>query len=146
MKCAAVILLILTVPLFAGDTPKYEPRVVDQWYLAVQSMGDARSLQTAIGAYYLDHNRFPAAASIEELRGFVEPTSIRTIAVNDAWGTPFLYRVSADGQKYVIASAGSDKKFDESSWKAEFTMSSKDDLVYQQGGFEREWVVQRVCK
>ncbi|HEV3484572.1 MAG TPA: hypothetical protein VG106_04130, partial [Vicinamibacterales bacterium] len=63
----------------------------------------------------------------------------------DAWGTPFLYRVSADGKTYTIASAGSDKAFDESTWHAGYSTSSKDDLVYR-ANLEKEWVIQRICR
>jgi len=130
----------------AGDPPKkYEPTVVDQWYLALHSLADAKSIRTTVEAYAVDHHRYPPAATIEELRPLVEPVYIRTMPMKDAWGTPFIYRVSQDGQSYTIASAGSDRKFDESTWKPGYTMSSKDDLVYQ-GDDEREWVIQARCK
>src|SRR5215212_11726759 len=94
----------------AGEPPKkYEPTVVDQWYLALHSLADAKSIRTTVEAYAVDHHRYPPAATIEELRPLVEPVYIRTMPMKDAWGTPFIYRVSQDGQSYTIASAGSDR-------------------------------------
>jgi len=141
-----LVLLLQAVTALAGDTPKYEPKVVDQWYLAVHTIADAKSIRTAIEAYAIDHNRYPAAKSMDELRPLIEPVYIRTAPMTDAWGTPFIYRGSADGRSFTIASAGSDRKFDESTWSsAGYTMSSKEDLVYQ-GDTEREWVIQNRCK
>ena len=138
--------LIHAVAVLAGDPPaaKAEPRLVDQWWYAVHTIADARSLQTCIEAYYIDHRQFPPAASVDELRKLIEPIYIRTTPMKDAWGTPFLYRVSADGQSYALASAGSDRKFDDGTCTAAYTTSSKDDLVYQPHDFVREWVIQRV--
>jgi len=144
MKALVVaVSLLVAVPSFAA--PKSNP-VVDQWWLAVHSLAGARSLATAVEAYKIDHQRYPAAKNAEELRASIEPTYIGTAPTTDAWGTPILYRVSDDGRSYVIASAGSDRKFDEDSWTAGFTTSSKDDLVLKSGGFTREWVIQRVCE
>src|SRR5262245_23110438 len=124
MKFLSVLLALFNAAVaLAGDPPaaKAAPRIVDQWYLAVHTIADARSLQTCVEAYYLDHRQFPPAATVDELRKLIEPVYIRTTPTKDAWGTPFLYRVSADGQSYVLASAGSDRKFDESTWTAGYT-------------------------
>ena len=147
MRFLVLILALLNAASsLAGDPPKtYTPTVVDQWWQSLHTLADAKSIRTAIEAYAVDNNRYPAAANMEELRKLVQPIYIRTMPTEDAWGTPFLYRVSADGKSYTIASAGSDRKFDESTWKPGYTMSSKEDLVYQ-GDDEREWVIQDRCK
>ena len=131
--------------LILAATPYVSP-IVDQWQNATDSMQNARSLQTAVEAYWFDNNHFPVAKSVEELQKLIEPKYIKTTPLTDAWGTPFLYRAGADGQSYTLASAGSDKKFDEKSWSAGYSTNSKDDLVYQPHDFVREWVIQRVCK
>jgi Type II secretion system (T2SS), protein G len=147
MKTVLTFLCILVLALPAAGNPPAQRPLVDQWWLAVNTMADARSLMTAVEAYAIDNNRYPAAASVEELRKFIEPMYIKTAPMNDKWGTPFLYRVSADGKSYTVASAGSDRTFDESAWpeKATYSTTSREDLVYQHGEVAREWVIQRVC-
>ena len=142
-----LLVLLVTIPVVAGDKPVVERKIVDQWWLAVNTMADARSLMTAAEAYAIDNNRYPAANSVEELQKLIEPMYIRTTPLKDKWGTPFIYRVSADGKSYTVASAGSDRTFDESAWPAKtaYSTTSKDDVVYKDGEVVREWVIQRVC-
>ena len=142
-----LLVVLITIPVVAGDKPPVERKIVDQWWLAVNTMADARSLQITAEAYYIDNKRVPQATSVEELQKLVEPMYIRTTPLKDKWGTPFLYRVAADRQSYVIVSAGSDRQFDESTWdKAGYSTSSADDLVYKSGNFTREWIIQNTCK
>jgi hypothetical protein len=130
-----ILILAMTSPL------------VDQWWMAIQTHAALRSIRTAVEAYGMDHNRFPAAKDINELKSLIEPTYIRTTPSTDGWGTPILYRASADGQSYVIASAGSDKKFDEATWATTgYFTSSKEDMVLTEKEATREWVLQRVCQ
>lgn len=147
MRFISILFLLLqTVSSVAGDSPKYERKVVDQWWQAIHTLADAKAIRTTVEAYAIDHQRFPPAKNMEELRKLVEPIYVRTLPMTDAWGTPFEYRVSEDGHSYTIASAGSDRKFDESTWKdAGYTMSSKDDLVYHENQ-QREWVIQERCQ
>ena len=60
----------------------------------------------------------------------------------DPWGTP-LYIESVPGKGYVVASAGSDRKFDRSVWEtAAKTTSTADDIVLRNGKLVRspeEW-------
>ncbi len=148
MRLLFLLLALLNAASGLAEDPKprkHEPRVVDQWYLAVHTIADANSLRTSVQAYAIDNNHYPLVTNIEELRPLLEPIYIRTMPTKDAWGTPFVYRSVDDGKSFVIASAGSDRKFDESTWGAGYTMLSKDDLVYQ-GDSEREWVIQTRCK
>lgn len=137
-------IIFAALPVVAGSGPG---AIVDQWWSAVHTMSEARSLQTAVEAYAQDHQRYPAAKDLKELEKAVGDIYIRTMPTHDGWGNLFLYRVSNDGRSYVIASAGSDGQFDESTWSAPgFSTSSKDDMVLKSGDFTKEWVVQRVCK
>lgn len=148
MRLLFLLLALLNAASGLADDPKprkYEPRVVDQWYLAVHTIADANSLRTSVQAYAIDNKHYPLVTTIEELRPLLEPVYIRTMPTKDAWGTPFIYRPVDGGKSFVIASAGSDKKFDESAWDAGYMMSSKDDLVYQ-GESAREWVIQARCQ
>lgn len=71
----------------------------------------------------------------EKLRG--EP--------KDAWGTPFRYERSSDGETFTLISAGSDQKFDEASWtepEGRLSLSSDDCVMYgnkKAAGFHRLW-------
>ena len=121
--------------------------LVDHWWMAIHTHAALRSIQTAVEAYAVDHHRFPPAKNIDELTAEIAPIYIRTVPATDDWGTPILYRVSADGKSYVLASAGSDRKFDESTWsKTGYFTSSKEDMVLTEKDAAREWVVQRVCQ
>ena len=64
----------------------------------------------------------------------------------DPWGTP-LHIESIPGKGYVIASAGSDRKFDRSTWeKPAKTTSTADDIVLRNGKIVRspeEWAVRQ---
>jgi hypothetical protein len=143
MKKLLVVLALSAVPVFGSEPPR---KIVTQWPAAIETMESARAILTALGGYALEHNRYPDAASMTELRMRIEPDFIRTTPMTDAWGTPFLYRVSADGKTFLLASAGSDKKYqDESMWTSGYSTDSADDLVYKSDEFTREWVIQRVC-
>ena len=121
-------------------------RLVDQSWQATKTIQAARSLATALAAYRMDHGRYPAAQNIAAVRIAIEDRYIRTAEEQDGWGNDFLYRVSDDGSSFVLASAGSDRAFDESSWKTSgYSTSSKDDLVYTSGDVLREWVIQDIC-
>ncbi|MEA2489766.1 MAG: Type secretion system protein [Acidobacteriota bacterium] len=138
---AVVVLFFVALTLHAASKP--EP-VVDHWFDAAGTLGDARAIQTCLEAYLSDYGHYPAAATIEDLKTALSPIYIREFPDKDQWGTLFLYEVSADGKAYTIASAGSDGKFDRAAWKAGYSVHSADDLVYRNGGFIKEWVIQRV--
>jgi len=130
-----ILILAMTSPL------------VDQWWMALHTHAALRSIRTAVEAYAVDHDRFPAAKDIDELKTIIAPTYIRIVPTVDDWGTPILYRAGADGKSYVIASAGSDKKFDESTWTTPgYFASSKEDMVLTEKEATREWILQRVCQ
>jgi hypothetical protein len=143
---AGVVFLFVAIASMAADSAPSKPKIVDQSYYAMQTIASMRSVRIAIEAYHMDNGRYPAASTVAELVPKIQPTYIRTTPERDAWGTPFLYRVSADGQSYVLASAGSDRAFDENAWNtAGFPTSSKEDAVYKSSGFEKEWLIQRSC-
>ena len=127
-------------------TPRGKPRPhVDQLWKCVQTWKDMLALQTVIEAYWVDYKTYPKVQSIEELQKLTEPVYIAHTPLADAWGTPYRYVVSADGQKYWLISAGSDKVFEERTWTTPaFLSDSARDAVRTSGGWEsyREWVIQ----
>ena len=66
----------------------------------------------AIEGYLTDFDAPPPdfPSLVKALQG----TYLREVPRNDAWGTPFHYDV--DGKTYRVVSAGSDRKFDPSTW------------------------------
>jgi type II secretory pathway pseudopilin PulG len=107
---------------------------------ATATMSAMRSIATAVEAYAVDHNVYPAGNKIEDATAAVGTIYIRVMPEKDGWGTTFRYW--SDGAKYRIVSCGSDAKCDESTW----TEVSKDplpsyaaDAVYQNGSFLRFW-------
>ena len=80
-------------------------------------MSDIRTLATAIETYSIDRldtEGYPLA-DYESLKGLLVPDFIKTMPAKDAWGSPYAYVVSPDGQHYRIVSAGSDIKFERDS-------------------------------
>jgi tetratricopeptide (TPR) repeat protein len=76
---------------------------------AKTTMADMRTIATAIAQYAVDHNRYPSARSVADLRTMVEPRYIRRVPVADGWGKEFLIESGPDA--YVIVSAGADREF-----------------------------------
>ena len=94
----------------------------------LESLKTAGSLPKINGPVELSRMKFGGDALVEHL---VDP-----------WGTP-LHIESIPGKGYVIAAAGSDRKFNRSTWsKAAKTTSTADDIVLRDGKIVRspeEW-------
>ncbi|HTR04134.1 MAG TPA: type II secretion system protein GspG [Thermoanaerobaculia bacterium] len=140
------VFLAASVCLAADAVPRGSERPqVDQLWKCVQTWEAMLALQTAIEAYGVDHPEYPKVTTIEEVRALVEPAYIARTPLVDAWGTPFRYVVSKDGQEFWIASAGSDRTFEEATWMTPaFLSSSARDAVRSSRGWKsyREWVIQ----
>ncbi len=109
----------------------------------LQTLDDMRSIATAAEAYDTDNNRYPAAASMEDLRKFLEPTYIRTLPAKDFWGNDFVWHISPDAQHYRIISAGAEGQLSFDSEILDVNAQRKesdsldDDIIYQDGTFIR---------
>jgi type II secretory pathway pseudopilin PulG len=109
-----------------------------------RSMADLRSIGTAVEAYATDHNAYPAARNIDELRPLITPMYIKSVPPNDGWGKPFIYEPAecADSkcQRYYIASGGKNMAL-ERARPSEYgtslltTATFDADLVYSNGDF-----------
>jgi len=82
-----------------------EPKVPDE--RVKKTIADIRAIATAVESYAVDWDLYPDT-DISNLWRRVVPTYIRRVPSFDAWGHPFLYRVSADRSDYLIASPGAD--------------------------------------
>lgn len=123
------------------DELEAEDKAAHPWK---STMADLRTVATATEAYATDDNKYPNVKSYEELGSILSPTYIRKMPEKDAWGTPFMYVVSADGQHYKFVSAGADKHFDwnattieslPENYKGRASESLDADIVFQDGQF-----------
>lgn len=106
---------------------------------------DMRTLATALEAYFTDHNAYPGARSISELKPLLSPAYIKTVPENDAWGRPLEYIVSSDRTQYRLVSGGADGVIDPDSRQitpgtrqrvvTKATDDMTGDLVLQDGAF-----------
>ena len=118
-----------------------QPVLVDDVYHAITTVRDMHSLGVSLEAYYADHKRYPAADASSELKPILQGRYTTILATEDAWGTPIKYLVSADGLSYRLVSAGSDRTFNESTWKQTgISTDSRDDAVYAHH-FTRKWAI-----
>ncbi len=112
-----------------------------------RSMSDARAMATAIEAYAVDYNQYPAAAGCTGLfftigaslgtNGLtrLSPTYISQVPRQDGWGGFFLYGSDAPGQNYNIASFGRDKVNTPVAATCLTTTNFNDDIIYSNGTF-----------
>ena len=79
-----------------------------------RTMADIRSIGTAVEAYAVDNNKYPAinAAAITTgtadgtLGGALTPVYMKTLPVNDGWAKAMGYVAPNDGSLYTIWSTG----------------------------------------
>ena len=117
------------------------------------------SQEDAASAFQALYNVYDTAAILESLKAGGQLAKINGPAelsrakfgnnglveyLVDPWGTP-LHIESIPGKGYVVASAGSDRKFDRSTWeKPAQTTSTADDIVLRDGKMVRspeEWAL-----
>ncbi|MEX0879063.1 MAG: prepilin-type N-terminal cleavage/methylation domain-containing protein [Thermoanaerobaculia bacterium] len=110
-----------------------------------RSMSDMRALATAIEAYAVDNNNYPAAACSAGLytttsqtlatNSFtnLSPTYIAQAPKIDGWGTFLRYGSDAPGNNYVIKSYGRNKV--DNPTVCGTTTNFNDDIVYSNGTF-----------
>ncbi|PYQ30600.1 MAG: hypothetical protein DMF56_07260 [Acidobacteria bacterium] len=106
-----------------------------------RTMSDLRWMGTAIEAYATDNNRYPKAATMEELQTVLTPTYTKTLAIRDGWNHDLRYEAwSRQGQydSYAVGSAGKDGIWEHETLQ-EYTPGSTThfdcDIVYSAGSF-----------
>jgi hypothetical protein len=104
-----------------------------------RTMADMRHIATAIESYSIDHDIYPHAASISELRPLIEPAYIRTTPQLDGWGRRLI--VISSHNDYVIQSSGKDGVVEESpplgatgSYNADIILSNGEFIQWKEGG------------
>jgi type II secretion system protein G len=86
-----------------------------------RSMGDMKTIATAIEAYATDQNFYPAAAAlalptglllptstIGAISGSMSPTYMRAVPLVDGWNSFFLYATSVSKSDFAVRSTGAD--------------------------------------
>jgi len=126
------ILAAIAIPNFMTATQRSMQR---------RTMADIRSIATACEAYATDNNRYPKAATVEELQTVLTPTYIKTLPLKDGWTHDLRYEAwSRQGEydSYAVGSAGKDGLWEHETLQ-EYTPGSTTafdcDIVYSLGSF-----------
>jgi general secretion pathway protein G len=112
-----------------------------------RSMGDIRSIATAVEAYAVDTNRYPPAAGVSLPGGmtypgvtlgvnaskYISPTYIRVAPLADGWNSWFRYSTDGNGSAYFLASFGKNGTADDIG--ATPTTDFNADIIYVNGQF-----------
>ncbi len=88
-----------------------------------RTMGDMRSISTAVEAYAVDYNFYPASAASSQpsicfagtatlgsILTEIAPTYMKVIPYTDGWSSWFLYANTNSAQDYCVQSNGKDGK------------------------------------
>lgn len=116
-----------------------------------KSMGDIRSIATAIEAYAVDFNRYPPAAftfgsgagaglpaptaTLTNIAVYCSPTYIRVVPLADGWNSWFLYTADSNGSLYGLVSAAKNGTRDDNPAGGGPTTDFNSDIVYINGQF-----------
>lgn len=112
-----------------------------------RSMGDIRSIATAVEAYAVDFNRYPPSAgtgftmpanltintSMNVLRGYIAPTYIRVVPMADGWNSWFLYGVANNNNDYGLVSTARNGATETARYGP--TTDFNADIIYVNGQF-----------
>ena len=105
------------------------------------TMGNMRTIGTAIESYAVDTNFYPISSSMASISSIgaasmgLEPTYLKLVPTKDGWGGLLYYGSDAagSGSDYTLLSYGKDKKVSSAS-KGE-TNDFDCDIIYQNGVF-----------
>jgi len=86
-----------------------------------KSMGDMKTIATALEAYAMDQDMYPAAAAFSlpsglslpagtfgAIAGSLAPTYVRVVPMLDGWNSYFLYGANATRSDFALCSSGAD--------------------------------------
>jgi len=78
------------------------------------TLGDMKTIGTAIESYMIDNGHAPQVESMEELKKLLEPFYIKTLPLDDGWGFEFHYIHGTGEQQdtYFLGSGGKDGLFE----------------------------------
>jgi general secretion pathway protein G len=103
------------------------------------TMGDLKSIGTAVQAYVVDKGKAPQGSSLAEIRSQLEPFYIKQLPLKDAWGNDFFYRSGPTEADFAIASAGKDGVFKGWNQRGFYLVTSinqfANDIIFESGQF-----------
>jgi type II secretion system protein G len=115
-----------------------------------RSMGDIRSIATAVEAYSVDFNRYPPSAAfawgtgpaenlaqptatLSVVQGYISPTYIRVAPLSDGWNSWFLYGTDANNSAYGLQTVAKNGTIDLRD--SPVTTDFNADIIYINGQF-----------
>jgi general secretion pathway protein G len=100
-----------------------------------RTMGDIRTIATAVESYSIDNNAYPSnsGATIVTVASFLEPTYIKKVPTEDGWNTAFQYATDGNLQNYTVESYGKDGA--DSGPASGQTTAFAHDIVFSTGSF-----------
>lgn len=103
------------------------------------TMGDMRTMATAIEAYAVDYGKYPRGiTAIGSITPFLETTYIKKLPLRDGWGNPFYMVTTDSGLDYTLASYGRGGTAETAFWDTSATTNDFDnDILYSNGSFWR---------
>jgi type II secretory pathway pseudopilin PulG len=107
-----------------------------------RTMSDMRSVGVAVESFIVDNGKAPGPTTgyvpVEQMKAKLQPTYIKLLPTQDAWGDPLLYW--SNEQEYIVRSDGKDGRQDEEyGEKIEPGATNKftNDIIYSNGQFIR---------
>ena len=100
-----------------------------------RTMGDMRTIATAVESYSIDNNQYPSnsATTVSTIASYLEPTYIKKIPTEDGWNTQFIYSTDANWQVYTLESYGKDGQ--DTGPASGQTTAFAHDIVFSTGSF-----------
>jgi general secretion pathway protein G len=115
-----------------------------------RTMGDMRSIATAIESYATDYNSYPPAAAQavtwsagtpatvgSKLGTYIAPTYIKVLPMTDGWNSWLEYATGNNQANYYLQSGGRDGKFEAITVDAGQTTDFNNDIIFVDGQFVR---------
>ena len=98
------------------------------------TMGDIRTIATAVESYSIDNNQYPdGGPNASTISTFLEPTYIKKVPTEDGWNTAFQYVTDTSFQEYTLESYGKDGS--NSGPASGATTNFAHDIVFSTGSF-----------
>ncbi len=108
------------------EAAAFDPGLVTGYKKTMEIM---RQIGTAAASYWAEYAKFPP--SIKDLY----PDFLRELTERDAWGNPFLIKSDPDSEQFMIASPGSDGKFDGFHQTGSYVDMPGKDIIFADGSF-----------
>jgi len=107
------------------------------------TMGDMKSIGTAVESYMTDLYMAPQGDNVGELEEELAPFYIKVLPALDGWGTPFAYDAgdptTADRDAYSIVSYGRNTESDSITGETPYIVTTmagfENDICYSNGNF-----------